>query len=88
MFSVCKAVADVIASQPAASAGRAMQFLFLTFGIVPLSQRVDGYLFVILITMNEHLGSINPLATTSCGYTHCIVLEATHCLSVSISLLK
>ena len=52
---------------------------FLTFSIVPLSQRVDEYLFVILITMNEHLGSINPLATASYGYTHFMVLETTHC---------
>ena len=31
--------------------------------------------------MNEHLGSINPLATASYDYTHCIVLslETTHC---------
>ena len=27
--------------------------------------------------MNEHLGSINPLATASYGYTHCIVLNNT-----------
>ena len=32
--------------------------------------------------MNEHLGSINPLATASYGYTHCIVLETAHCGSV------
>ena len=27
-----------------------------------------------LAQMNEHLGSVNPLATASYGYTHCIVL--------------